>query len=280
MPPFESNLQNLSNIRVLIVEDNLVNQLLVKNLLRKFGIENFDCAENGKTTLSLISEINYDIILMDIQMPGMDGYEITTVIRKKMPEPIRSVPIIALTADASQKEKTKALEAGMNDYIVKPYNPEELYSTMLKHLGEVPNRVPENTNNKTANHSGTSSERKRKTGMELGFLKKITGGDLAITIQLIELFLKDVSYAIDKLEDLIPQERWKEVHAVAHKVKSSISIFELTELKKTILLVEEYSREETQVDSVAGLFLEFKSGCAEAIINLEEELKKLKQTTA
>ncbi len=280
LPSLEIVPQDFSHVNVLIVEDNKINQLLVKNMLKKFGFINFDCSENGKSALARMSERKYDIVLMDIQMPGMDGYEITTAIRTKMPEPVCSIPIIALTADASEKEKIKAREAGMNDYVVKPYTPEDLYSTMLKYLSAFGKPWTENPKKKFSARKEMTSEGKRKKGIELGFLEKYTGGDLAITVQLIELFLKEVPESIAKMENLIPLASWNEVHAVAHKVKSCISIFELNELKKIILNIEECCREVYHVENVPELFLKFESGCKEAILDLEDELRKLRQTQA
>ncbi|HNQ00116.1 MAG TPA: response regulator, partial [Bacteroidia bacterium] len=225
----QSNSKDVSHVRVLIVEDNKVNQLLVKNMLKKFGFENFEAAENGKVALSKLREQEFDIILMDIQMPEMDGYEITREIRTRMRNEVRNIPIIALTADASEKEKVKARESGMNDYVVKPYTPEELYSTLLKF-------IPENTNlpHSALRNEVSTSLHRISPGMDLDFLDKFTGGDQELTIQLIEIFLKQVPEAIEKLNYSVPKKDWKETHAVAHKLKSSIAIFEFHELKKLI----------------------------------------------
>ena len=99
--------QDFSQVNVLIVEDNKINQLLLKNMLKRFGFPNSDSVDDGTTALARIAENKYDLILMDIQMPGMDGYEITTRIRTTMRD-CACIPIIALTGDASVKEKEKA----------------------------------------------------------------------------------------------------------------------------------------------------------------------------
>ena len=109
-----------SHVQVLIVEDNRVNQLLIKNMLKKFGFEQLDTSANGRNALEKLRENNYDVILMDLQMPEMDGYEITREIRLRLRKEMRNVPVIAITADASDKEKAKAKEVGMDDYVVKP----------------------------------------------------------------------------------------------------------------------------------------------------------------
>ncbi|HQW23986.1 MAG TPA: tetratricopeptide repeat protein, partial [Bacteroidia bacterium] len=158
-----------SHVQVLIVEDNRVNQLLIKNMLKKFGFEQLDTSANGRNALEKLRENNYDVILMDIQMPEMDGYEITREIRLRLRKEMRNVPVIAITADASDKEKAKAKEAGMDDYVVKPYTPEELFSVLLKYVKPGPRiDLP-----KAENHAS----RYKEPGMNLEFLDKFTGGD-------------------------------------------------------------------------------------------------------
>ena len=268
----EIEAQDFSNIAVLIVEDNKVNQLLVKNMLKKFGYENIDTAENGLIALNKLKEQDYDLILMDIQMPEMDGYEITHEIRTRLRKEIRNIPVIAITADASEKERAKAKASGMDDYVIKPYTPEELYFTILKYV------QPAGKNGKTVRkENGILISRYRDAGMNLEFLDKFTGGDLELTIQLIEIFMKQVPEAIHKLNHSIDKRDWKETHAVAHKVKSSIAIFELNELKKLITNIEEYARDGENLDEIPHSFSAFREGARHAMRNLEAELKKIKQ---
>ena len=265
---------NFSNVSVLIVEDNKVNQLLLKNMLKKFGFDNLDSAENGRIALNRLREKDYNLILMDIQLPEMDGYEITREIRTRLRKEMRNIPVIAITADASDKEKAKAKEIGMDDYIVKPYTPEELYFTILKFVKPLDTVSP---NPRKENASVLS--RFREAGMNLEFLDKFTGGDQELAIQLIEIFLKQVPEAVQKLNHSIASRDWKETHAIAHKIKSSIAIFELNELKKLITNIEEYSREKVNLDKIPNAFSAFREGTRYAMRNLEAELKKLRETS-
>jgi signal transduction histidine kinase/CheY-like chemotaxis protein len=258
--------RDYSSIRILIVEDNKVNQLLVKNMLKKFGFTQFDCAENGKTALEILKKNSYHLILMDIQMPEMDGYEITSVIRKNFSSPVRDIPIIALTADASEKEKMRARESGMNDYVVKPYTPEELFTTMNRFIG-----------NAMTEASAPIKYPETDQQFSLATLEKYTGGDLDLTIQLIEIFLQQIPEAISKLEVSIPEGDWKNVHAVAHKVKSSVSIFDFTDLKKLLMNIEEYARDRQHLTEVPMLFDHFKLLSKSAVATLEVHLANLRK---
>lgn len=109
--------------RVLVAEDNAVNQKLATRMLEKLGCW-VDVAANGKEALTLATAIHYDLVLMDCQMPEMDGYEATTEIRRQMKD--RHVPIVAMTANAMQGDREKCLDAGMDDYLSKPMKFEDL----------------------------------------------------------------------------------------------------------------------------------------------------------
>lgn len=257
-----------SHVAVLIVEDNKVNQLLIKNMLKKFGFENLDTSYNGRNALDKLRVNTYDVILMDIQMPEMDGYEITREIRLRLRKEMRNVPVIAITADASEKEKAKAKEAGMDDYVVKPYTPEELFSVLLKYVQPGPR--------KELGKIESPASRFKEPGMNLEFLDKFTGGDMDLAVQLIEIFHKQAPEAIQKIEAALLTSNWKEVHAVAHKIKSSVAIFELSELKKIITNIEEYARDREHLDLIPRLFSEFREGIKIALRDLDVERKKIR----
>jgi CheY-like chemotaxis protein len=109
-------------IRILLVEDNLFNQkLAAKSIELAMPKAAVDVAENGLIAIELLNKNIYDIILMDIQMPQLNGYETTEIIRKQMPEPVCSIPILAQTANVMKSEMDKCFEVGMNDYISKPF---------------------------------------------------------------------------------------------------------------------------------------------------------------
>lgn len=126
------NFQALQGASILIAEDNQVNILIAKKIMKNWGVV-VHHAQNGLEAISLLQSQNIDIILMDLQMPIMDGYEAAKKIRE-IGYVIDKVPIIALTASAMLSEKKQALDAGMNDFITKPFNPVELYTKLKRHL--------------------------------------------------------------------------------------------------------------------------------------------------
>ncbi len=121
--------RRLKNSRILLVEDNEMNQELAEDLLRNSGIH-VTLANNGEEALEILAKERFDGILMDCQMPVMDGYEATRRIRAD--EKYRDLPILAMTANVMEGDKEKALDAGMNDHIPKPINPNEMFVTMAK----------------------------------------------------------------------------------------------------------------------------------------------------
>lgn len=122
-----------SDVQILLVEDNLINQKVASYTLTKQGAV-VEIANHGKEAIIMLEKKKYDIILMDIQMPEMDGFETTQYIRNSVKESINKTPIIAMTASALVSEKTKCLESGMNDYISKPFQAKELYEKIATQL--------------------------------------------------------------------------------------------------------------------------------------------------
>ena len=126
----KSGFPSLNGMKVLLVEDNKINQIVARKFLTKWDIA-IDIADNGQIALDLLEENKYDLVLMDLQMPVMDGFEATKVIRslKKFDD----LPIIALTASAVLEIQDAAMDAGMNDFVTKPFNPQNLYNKIQQY---------------------------------------------------------------------------------------------------------------------------------------------------
>jgi len=125
--------KSLKGTRILLAEDYGINVVVARQFLQQWDIE-VDVADNGVSALQMVQQHPYDLVLMDLQMPEMDGYLATSEIRNLPEEKYRKLPIIALTASAMLDIKDKAFEVGMNDYISKPFNPNELYKKISHHI--------------------------------------------------------------------------------------------------------------------------------------------------
>src|SRR5690606_22957767 len=119
---------------ILVVEDNAINQMVVRNMLESMGLQ-VKSANNGIEALDLLEQHRFDLVLMDCQMPEMDGYQATERIRRDEREGIATIPIVALTANAMLEDRERCLAAGMNDYLSKPVTLQMLRDKLLRWLG-------------------------------------------------------------------------------------------------------------------------------------------------
>ncbi len=129
----ESNGESLSGLRVLLAEDNLVNQKVMLRFLERWNVD-MTVVDNGKEAVEAIKKNNYDVVLMDLQMPTMDGYEASEHIRKLDDPYKRNTPIIALTAAALKEVREKVYASGMNDFVTKPFNPADLEQKLFQFI--------------------------------------------------------------------------------------------------------------------------------------------------
>ncbi len=198
--------------RILIVEDNYLNQKLAKNVLSNFGFE-IELAVNGQIGLEMLKHKNFDLILMDIQMPELDGYQTTRIIRNTLK---LDTPIIAMTAHSIVGEKEKCMAAGMNDFISKPFNPEELYTKIVNKLS------PGFFANK---QTQIPIEISKVVDLNLTYLHELSGGNISFENEMINLFVHQVPAELEQLGNFIQQANEKQLRELAHKLKSSLDIF-------------------------------------------------------
>ncbi len=130
-----TDLNQLKNAKILLVEDNAFNQVVAVDTLKEYlGEIHIEIASNGKVAIQKLEDGIFDIVLMDVQMPVMDGYEATKYIRANFPELKKNIPILAMTASATKEELEKCRASGMNDHVIKPFVPEHLLKKMAELL--------------------------------------------------------------------------------------------------------------------------------------------------
>lgn len=128
----QKTFKNLSGLKVLVAEDNKINQVIARKFLEKWEIRTI-VVNNGQEALDQIYQEKFDVILMDIHMPELDGIEATRMIRQSTNPVIADLPIIALTASALEEEIKLIMEAGMNDIVTKPFDPITLYQMIARY---------------------------------------------------------------------------------------------------------------------------------------------------
>lgn len=231
----------LSGKRILIVEDNEANQKVIYHMLHNAGIEP-DLADNGKVAIQLLEDgFEYDLIIMDLQMPEMDGFETTVYIRQKLN---LNIPIIAMTASALRNEKIKCLEIGMNEYMNKPFVPSDLFRELRRFLLKSEEIETEETPVIAKNES--------KKLYSLNHL--IEMDDMDCLCEVLQLFLDSVPMIMVEIKEAIIEERWEDVYKKSHKVKSSIGILQMGKLMSLISKVELDAKERKNLDEILPNF--------------------------
>ncbi len=265
----------LKGLRILLAEDNAMNQLLAKKILNKWSIE-LDIADNGEIAIQKILQADYDIILMDIQMPIMDGYETTRHIRTKIPSPKSQTPIIAMTAHAVVGEAEKCIAIGMNDYISKPFKQIALFEKIKQHALKIADSNSQQINS-SSSISGTYTASNQYKCIDLTYLNDLSDGKIEFIIPLINAFLTEAPKMLEKMNLYVQEKKWLELQNVAHKMKPSIAIIGIKSIKVTLELVEEYSKEKINFELLPAMIENITLICSAAILELQEEIKKIEK---
>jgi len=230
-------------IKILVVEDNEINRKLILRLIEKFGYR-ADVAENGEEALKALELTYYDLVLMDVQMPVMDGLEATRTIRKSGSRFLNpKVPIIAMTAHALKGDRERCLEAGMDDYVSKPIEPNVLFDTLARYLARV-------SDHRVGRRDGIAPQKEKVFDKE-EFLERISG-DESFGVGLIEIFLRGIPESIEKFKKASEEQNWDKVSKLAHSLKGTSANLGAHALRNTALELETAAHK-CQADHVSTL---------------------------
>ncbi|MDM8524031.1 ATP-binding protein [Desulfococcaceae bacterium HSG8] len=254
----------LSNIRVLLVEDNVINQEVTTEILRDFGVE-VETASDGKKAIELLcremTPHPYDIVLMDIQMPEMDGFEATRVLRKWENE-VRNyepgsrnqelrIPIIAMTAYAMKGDRENCLESGMDDYVTKPVNAEQLITTLGRWIKKAvvrPLPVVFRTEETTGSAMKPLSMENREPYEAIDFkagVKRLRGNE-KLFLKLLKTFMRDYADIADEIKNAINRNEKDHACHLTHKIKGVAGNLSANELHLAAQTLEAAVGEENQ----------------------------------
>lgn len=239
---FEVDYSFLNNIKILLVEDNPINVKLAQGIFMEYDIQ-MDLAENGAVAVERVKQNSYDLVLMDIEMPVMNGYEATQKIRQDVNS---HVPIIAMTAHALSGEREKCLNAGMNDYLTKPINVEELFnkirnSTNLKSQSSLNIEINQPASeDKSPNDISLDVER---VDVDLAYLHNLSGNNADFEKEMITLFLHEVPLQINALKQGVAAKDYKMVKDISHKLKSFVPIIGYDNMRPFFEVLERNARE-------------------------------------
>jgi PAS domain S-box-containing protein len=261
----------IKNIKVLVVEDIALNQLLMKTLLDDFGFER-DIAANGKIAIEKLESKSYDIILMDLQMPEMNGFEATDHIRNKMNS---KIPIIALTADVTTVDLAKCKAVGMNDYIAKPVDEKLLHHKILSLVKK------QLFINYKKNIATQSVQNEKLKCVDLAYLIHRTKSNPALMMEMISAYLEQTPPLINSMKQSFRDKDWGSLHSAIHKMIPSFSIMGINpDFENMAKKIQEYANTHLQEDGIQDLVLKLEHVCGQACEELEVELNRIKKSNS
>lgn len=247
------DVERLSKLNILLVEDNPINIKFVISLFADYRIQT-GVAENGKIALEKMKANSYDLILMDIEMPEMNGYETTSIIRHTLKS---EVPIIAMTAHAMAGEQDKCLALGMNDYISKPINANLLFEKMLQAVSSSSLDVKDQTH------------KARVTNLD--FLVESVGGKKDVIRETIDIFLSQVPEDLAILNEAIKGGDFQRIKNYAHKMKSTASLIGMQELAPVLAEMETLGAAKKEIEKIRELSKPLNELCEQGIDEMEQE---------
>ncbi len=215
---------SLKGLRILIVEDNRVNSFYIKSILKSKGVKT-TLAENGKKAIEACKSETFDLILMDVQMPIMDGVKATKTLKEKL---MVETPIIAQTANTVQKDIDACFNAGMIDYISKPFTIDELIQKISNNLG-----IKSNINNPPKDRPDVNDSLIANT-------LNLVDGNQEFAIKILGAFVKDLPQNINQLSESLQSKDEKMINSMGHKIKSSFRMLKLNELADISLWIEKF----------------------------------------
>ncbi|MDL1963413.1 MAG: response regulator, partial [Deltaproteobacteria bacterium] len=232
----------LKGIRILVVEDNLTNQEIALAILEGAGIV-VEIADNGKKAVEAVQRSCFDAVLMDIQMPEMDGYEATKMIRKN--SKFKSLPIIAMTAHAMKGDEEKCLEAGMDGYISKPISQDRLFHTIWK-LVERQKKAPCPSEPEAIDVrvAETQDLPERLPGINIQEALSVLNIDKDVFKHILIGFLKNNKESTNKLKNAFDEKDWESLVQLAHSLKGSAGNIGADKLYKAAHELEIAGRDE------------------------------------
>jgi len=252
------------NIRILLAEDEPFNQLVVQSMVKEWGFD-IEVAKDGNVALELLSQKQFDIILMDIQMPELDGLETTKIIRAEFKYPINQIPIIAVTANAYTEDHKKFYETGINEIISKPFKSQVLFDKIVEMLKikVVHNqsvKIEENENDKSYN---------------LNVVKKVTKGDVNLLIKMLSIFKEKSSIEMKKALTAVYDEDWDQVGNVIHKLKPSIAYLGMIDIEAKMNDIIKWGREKTNHNKIK-MYVEFINEVLQKVyLQIDNDIKEL-----
>ncbi len=265
------SMQRLNKVKLLLVEDNEFNRMVAEDTLKELlpGIT-IDIAVNGQEAVNRVQQEQYDMLLMDIQMPVMDGVTATRTIRTTLSAPAKDVKIIAMTANVLQEDVDQYFKTGMNAYVSKPFQADELLLKMYAVLeGQAPVKSGNTVKNAIVAEPAMPALPDVITDMQ--FLKQFTGGNDEKMAKYVGMFLENGPKLLATIEQSLQTKDYGAVKIAAHSMKPQLSYMGVKEDVSHIFLIEQTAGESAHYDRLPTLVANLKRVCEKAF----NELRKI-----
>jgi two-component system, sensor histidine kinase and response regulator len=269
------SLKPIRGARVLLVEDNEINRQVASELLEKAGLI-VAIAKNGREGLEAVSREDFDLVLMDIQMPEMDGFEATRKIRASGKAGAEALPILAMTANAMAGDRERSLEAGMNDHVIKPIDPEKLYSAMVRWIKPGGRKVPEGFMERPGveEKEGPKESLPDIPGIDSKAGLGRVGGNVCLYRKLLGKFARDHAGAHQEVIDALGRNDRELAQRLAHTVKGTSGNIGATDLFNAAAAVESAIAKDDK-DALPASLEEFRKRLENVIDILKPALEKI-----
>lgn len=266
----EKTMECLNKVKLLLVEDNEFNRMVAEDTLKDIipGVI-IDIAVNGREAVERVKQEKYDVVLMDIQMPIMDGVTATKAIRT-LPAPTNEVKIIAMTANVLQEDVKQYFEVGMNAYVSKPFQTDELLLKMASVLENKDIMAQSNGEKLKAGELQEAPLPDKITDMQ--FLKQLTNGNAEKMNKYIGMFLENGPRLLENVEQGLTKQDYATVKIAAHSLKPQLSYMGVKEDISHIFLIEQTAGEAAHFDRLPSLVATLKKVCNKAFAELRGEL--------
>ncbi len=263
----EMNYSVLGKKKILVVEDMELNQFIARHIMESWGFE-VSMADNGSQAIAMIEQNDYDLVLMDIQMPEMNGMEATRKIRMMNNPAKANLPVIALTGNSLNTDSEKYLAAGMNDYLSKPLSEPKLFEVIAENLKNDKINLIQMKTHELSESSPVSNQKL----YDLSTIIEISGGDEEFVQTMVSLFVDTVPANLKELNVALQNKNWDMVSKTAHKLKSTLDSMGIHSIGQDIRTVEQTAKTKESLDNIPAMVSRINDVVGKCIDQIKKDL--------
>ena len=264
----DANSSRFTHLKVLLVEDNKINQLLAKQILVGWGV-NVEIANDGFEAIAKLQRRTYDLILLDLQMPEIDGFEVARFVRKTIKPPANEIPIVALTADAFTETKIRTQEAGMNDFITKPYQQKDLFRVLRKFSNHDDDKYF------TVLESNKNDEKDMGKALDFEFIKEKFGKDQDTFKYILEVFKNDIGEELGSVREFLVKKDGQSPIRLVHKLVSTFTAMGMPDTAFTLSLMERMLKRGDDTSLVVEKLMDVEAQYRQALVQINPVLEAI-----